>query len=319
LLKIENPLAIWMTMLVVLTSLLLPVFRGILQGEQNFMGMGWVAICDGLGRFIAVCVIVLLLSGRAAGAMTGAFLGQIGALAFSVWWTRDILQGVASSFRWRNWFGKLVPLTLGFGTLLFLQSTDAIYVQSIFSKDDSAFYMAPALIGFALVQFTGPLVAVMFPKIVSSVARSENTDALKLTFGTTALVGVVAAIVCTIVPWLPLRILYFAKPELLKSAPLVPWFVWCMLFTTLANVLIGNLLARQKFKIVPWLVVVAIGYGVALYLLKDHLKTLPAFVGFKRVVQTLGAFNFALLVIATWFSWHKKPIRAANPAAVAAR
>jgi hypothetical protein len=208
---------------------------------------------------------------------------------------------------------------LGFGTLLFLQNSDVIYVQSIFSKDDSQFYMAPWLIGFALVQFTGPLVAVMFPKIVSSVARSENTDALKLTFGTTALVGGLAAIICTIIPWLPLRILYFTKPEFWKSAPLVPWFVWCMLFTTLANVLIGNLLARQKFKIVPWLVVVAIGYGVALYLLKDHLKTLPAFVGFKRVVQTLGAFNFALLLIATWFSWHKKPIRAANPEAVAAR
>ena len=308
LLKIKDPTALWMTMLVVLASLWLPVMRGILQGHQNFMGLGWVAILDGVGRFVAVCVIVLVFKGQAAGAMGAALLGQFGALAVCLWWTRSILKGTASSFCWREWFGRLTPLTLGFGSLLFIQNADVIYVQSLFSKQESTFYMAPAVIGFALVQFTGPLVAVMFPKIVRSVARSETSDALKLTFATTVLVGGLAAITCTIFSALPIRILYLATPEYLKSAPLVPWFVWCMLFTTLANVLIGNLLARQKFSIVPWLVVITVGYGITLFFLKDILKTMPAFDAFKRIVQTLGLFNFALLVVAAWFTWHKRQV-----------
>ncbi len=307
-LQIKNAAALWVTVFVVLTSLWQPILRGILQGQQNFLAMGWVAILDGVGRFIAVCVIILVLKKQAAGAMGAALLGQLGSLAVCLWWTRDAFKGRTALFCWRDWFARLAPLTCGFGALLFIQNADVIYVQSLFSKSDSPFYIVPSVIGFALVQFTGPLVAVMFPKIVRSVARSEATDALKLTFLTTVLVGGLAAITCTIFPELPIRILYFTKPDYLKSAPLVPWFVWCMLFTTLANVLIGNLLARQKFSIVPWLILISIGYGVALFLLKDSLKMMPAFDGFKRVVQTLGAFNLALLIVAAWFTWHKKAL-----------
>jgi O-antigen/teichoic acid export membrane protein len=320
LLKINNATALWMTLLVVLASLWLPVMRGILQGQQNFMAFGWAAILDGVGRFIAICIIVLAFKGQAAGAMGAALLGQFGTLAVCLWWTRDILKGTGSSFHWHEWFGRLTPLTLGFGALLFIQNADVIYVQSIFSKQESPFYMAPAVIGFALVQFTGPLVAVMFPKIVRSVARSETTDALKLTFATTVVVGGLAAFTCTIFPELPIRILYFTKPDFLKSAPLVPWFVWCMLFTTLANVLIGNLLARQKFSIVPWLVVITVAYGITLFFLKDTLKPMPAFDAFKRIVQTIGIFNFALLVVAAWFTWHKRqPTPISTEKVVAAR
>ncbi|MEO5804113.1 MAG: hypothetical protein ABIR24_11350, partial [Verrucomicrobiota bacterium] len=140
LLKIENATALWMTMLVVLAAVWLPVLRGILQGQQNFMGMGWIAIWDGVGRFVAVCLIVLVLKGQAAGAMSAALFGQLGALVLCLWWTKDVLKGPGSPFCWRDWFGRLTPLTLGFGVLLFIQNADVIYVQSIFSKDDSPYY-----------------------------------------------------------------------------------------------------------------------------------------------------------------------------------
>ena len=308
LLKIQNVAAVWVTVFIVLASLWLPVFRGILQGQQNFMALGWMAILDGVGRFVAIVIIVIVLNGQATGAMGAALLGQVASLAICLWWIRDIVGGTGALFLWREWIGRLAPLTLGFGALLFMQNADVIYVKSIFPEEQSPFYIPAAVIGFALVQFTGPLVAVMFPKIVRSVARSETTDALKLTFGTTALVGGIASIICTVFPELPLRILFFTKPAFLKSAPLIPWFVWCMLFMTLANVLIGNLLARQKFSIVPWLGVIAVSYGMTLFFLKDFLKTLPAFEGFTRVIQTFGVFNLALLAMAAWFTWHKKPL-----------
>ncbi len=308
LLQIKNAAALWVTVFVVLTSLGQPILRGILQGQQNFMAMGWISIFDGVGRFIAVCVIILLLKKQAAGAMGAALLGQLASLAVCLWWTRDIFNGHTAPFLWRDWFARLAPLTLGFGALLFIQNADVIYVKSIFSGNDASFYVAPAQIGFALVQFTGPMVAVMFPKIVRSVARSETTDALKLTFAATAAVGGLAAIASTIFPELPLRVLYFTNLSYLKSAPLVPWFVWCMLFTTLANVLIGNLLARQKFSIVPWLVLTALGYAAALFFLKDYLRSLEPFDSFRRLVQVLGAFNLLLLMFAAWFTWHKRPV-----------
>jgi len=306
-LKIKDMSVVWMTLLVVLVSIWLPVLRGVLQGNQNFMGLGWAAILDGAGRLLGVYIIIRMFRGNSAGAMGSAVLGQFVVLMACLWWARDIFKGEASAFQWRAWFKRLVPLTLGFGALLFVQSADLIYVQSILSSEEVKFYTPVNVIGFALVQFTGPIVAVMFPKIVRSVARTEKTDALKLTFVTTALVGVTAALACTIVPELPFRILYFTKPEFWKSAPLMPWFVWCMVLTTLANVLIGNLLAREKFSIVPLLVLVAIAYGVTLFLLRDYFRALPGLDALKGVIVTLGVFNLALVSVAAWFSWHKKP------------
>ncbi|MGI8965955.1 MAG: hypothetical protein ACR2H1_07695 [Limisphaerales bacterium] len=307
LLKITSPAALWITMLVVLTSLWLPILKGLLQGRQNFTGLGWVAIFDGVGRFAAVTLIVLFMGGQAAGAMSGALLGQGGAMVISLWLLRDFFRTSSANFFWRPWLGRVVPLTIGFGALLFLQNADVLFVQSVFPENKAPyFYMPAAMIGFGLMQFTGPLAAVMFPKIVRSAARSEKSDALRLTFLTTACLGGLVAIGSTLFPELPLRILYFKTPACLQAAPLVPWFGWCMFLMTLANVLVGNLLARGEFKIVPWLVFIAAAYGIALAILKNHLPSMEVLIGLKRVVQTLGVFSLFLLMAAAGFTWLKK-------------
>ena len=302
-LKITNPLAVLVTLFIVLTSLWLPVARGLLQGRQDFMGMGWVAILDGAVRFAVVVAIVFALGGKAAGAMVGALLGQVTSLGLGLWLARHICFGPGAPFAWGPWLRLVLPLTLGTGALLFLQTADVVYVQSLFPKDKSPFYMPGAMIGFALVQFTVPLAAVMYPKIVRSAARAEKSDALRLTLLTTAGLGGVAALASTLLPELPLRILFFTKPELWQAAPLVPWFAWCMLLFTLANVMVGNLLARERFAIVPWLVGLATAYALALAWLAAPLLAREHFAAFRLLVQTLTGFNLVLLGLAVWFTW----------------
>lgn len=305
-LRISNALTLWMTMFVVLASLWLPILRGLLQGQQSFFGLGWIAIIDGVGRFCAMLVIVLVLKWQAAGAMFGALLGQVGAILLGIWLTREVFKGIGSHFEWKPWLAKAIPLTFGFGSLLFMQNADVIYVQSVFDKDNSPFYMPAAMIGFAMIQFTMPLVAVMFPKIIRSARRAEKSDALHLTFWTTAGIGSVAALGCTILPELPIRILFFTKPEFLISAPLIPWFAWAMLFMMLASVMVGNLLARERFRIVPWLSIVAVLYGITLYWIKPQLLAMEPFMAFRRIVQIMAVYNFVLAALAVVFSWKPK-------------
>jgi len=298
LLKIQNPAALWMTVAVALTTLWVPVLKGLLQGWQNFMGLGWVSILDGAVRFMSAAVIVLLLGGQAAGAMTGAWVGQIVSILVALAWTWRVFRGPRAPFAWMPWLEQVVPLTLGIGATIILQNADVIFVRSVFPENVSqGFYNPAAMMGFALMQFTVPLASVMFPKIVHSLARSEKTDALRLTLLSTALLGGLAAIVCTLWPALPLRILYFSRPELWQAAPLVPWFVWGMLPLTLANVLIWNLLARARYAIVPWLMVVMAAYGTAMSYCQNSLLS---------VVQNLGVFSLITLGVAAWFTW-KQP------------
>ena len=145
----------------------------------------------------------------------------------------------------------------------------------------------------------------MFPKLVRSAATAQKTDVLKQVLGITLLLGGLAALGCTIMPSLPLRLIY--KKEIVDIAtPLVPWFGWCMLPLTLSNVLINSLMARGRFAAVPWLVLVAIGYGVSLYFHHDSFKT---------VIGTLGIFGLLMVGVCVLFAWVIKPKSAAATAA----
>ena len=115
LLNIKNANALWMTLLVVLVSLWLPVLRGILQGHQNFMALGWTAILDGAFRLGSVSVIVLLLHGQAAGAMGSAALGQFAVLLACLWWSRDIFKGSGFIVSMAGLVSAFNPADLGIG------------------------------------------------------------------------------------------------------------------------------------------------------------------------------------------------------------
>ena len=262
-------------------------------------------IFNGVGRFTAIVIIVGMLHGWAAGAMTAVLIGCVSALWGSGWHCREILRAPGAPFQWRPWLAQVVPLTCGVGAGLFVMNADMVVVQSFFPKEVTAFYAAGAMIGLALVTFTTPLAAVMFPKIVRSLARAETSQALPLALGATALLGGLGALVCTLFPELVLRILFFRNLTFLKAAPLVPWFMWCLVPVTLANVLIGNLLARKKFAVVPWLVAIALGYGIALVAYLRTAVQAEPFLAFRTVVQILGVFSLLLLFTAGFFTFHK--------------
>ncbi len=320
-LRITSPMAFWLTMCVALTSLWQPMLKGILQGNQNFMGVGGIMMLDGVGRFVSVCFIVLGLSGQCAGAMAGALFGQVLSIAAGIFWCWNIFKTPAAPIDWRPWLKQVVPLTLGSGAVVVLANTDMVYIQSIFPDEVSKFYIAGAMIGFALTQFTLPLAVVMFPKLVQSAARAQKSDALRLTLISTAVVGGLAVLLSCTHPFireLPLRILYLRSPKYWAAAPMVPWFLACMLLSAMANVLVNALLARAKFAIVPWLVLVTVGFLAALALLNGHLQKMEMFAAFKLVVETLSAFNGALLLLSAWFVWGKREVEPVAPTPTAA-
>lgn len=293
--KITNPAAMWITVVIGLAVLWRPIVQGILQGRQNFLWLGNVMIADGIGRLLAIGIIVGALAQQVAGAMTAVLLGMTFVLGVGGWQCRDCLHGPTAPVNWRAWLRRAVPLTFGLGVSQFMLAADMIFVQRFFPGDQTGYYGAAGMIGRALVFFTAPIATVMFPKLARSRATGEKSNALALALGITALAGGGAALVCTIFPELPLRIVY-DQSFLGISGPLVPWFAWCMLPLTLAVVLLNSLMARAQFEAVPWLVAVAAGYGVTLYFRHET---------FVQVIQTLGVFAVLLLIVCAWFTFRR--------------
>jgi O-antigen/teichoic acid export membrane protein len=303
-LKIENSAALAMTMVIGLAAMWMPLILGILQGRQDFFWLGWTNILQGIGRFGLVCLIVLLLHGWAAGAMAAVLLGMVAGGVAGLWQIRNIWKIVPARVAWWNWLRRVVPLTFGLGAATFMLSADMIFTQNYFPREQTGFYAAAGMVGRALIFFTQPLTLVMFPKLARSAATGEKSNALLLALGATIFAGSVAAIGCTLFPSLPLLVV--GGKSYLVVAPLVPWFAWCMLPLTFSNVLISSLMARSRFAAVPWLVLVAVGYGVALSAVGRHAGSLPdTQAGLRMMIQTLGVFNLLLFAVCAWFTWGK--------------
>jgi O-antigen/teichoic acid export membrane protein len=314
LLKVSNPVALDFLLVIGWTSLWIPVAKGLLQGQHRFFGLGWLQISDGVGRFGVMLLVILYFGGKAAGAMFAAVVGQLITIFIGAWLTYPIWSvRPAFKFDWKKWLAEALPLTMGLGTVLLMSSIDMVFVQSLFTDTrQTALYGGAMLTGFAIIQFIAPVALVMFARVAHNVARSERGDSLGLTLLATMVFGALAGIGCTLLPALPLRLMYLGNPEMWKAAPLVPWFAWALVPLTVANVLVQNILARARYQAVLWLVLVPPAYATALCLEAPRLVQMSPFDAFIRVIQTLGVASTVLCLLAAWFSRQPKTVTSSD-------
>jgi O-antigen/teichoic acid export membrane protein len=298
--KLSSPVALWVTLLTVLAALWQPMFTGTLQGRQNFFWIGWGAILNGTLRVIAAASLVLALQGGETGMMTGALVGTGVTIAIGVWQLRDLLLLKKERFDGRALLAQVVPLMLGFSATQFLFASDTIFAKPYFSEEEMACYGLAGTLSRALLWLVLPLAAVMFPKIVHSSVKSEKTNLLGVVLTGTAVLAICGAVgLCVVGPWV---VKIVSKPEYVPiTASLLPWYAGAMVPLALANVLVNDLLARGRFRIVPVLVLLAIAYGFTLpYVLTHFPKRM------ELVLQTLAVFSFLLLGICALAAF-KKP------------
>jgi len=294
--KISNPAALWLTLPVLLFTTWLPMFYGVLQGQQNFLWMGWSMIANGVGRLAIAAFAVLALQYRAPGMMAGMLGGMAIALLIAIWPTRSLWLAPPQPFEWHSLLRQVIPLVLGFGAYQFLLTADTMFVKAWFSEDTSAFYVSAGTLARASMWLVGPLAAVMFPKLVHAKAKAEKTDLLGVVLAGTAILAVGGAIgLWVLAPWV---VRFIFKPSYVEAASvLLPWYAWAVVPLSVANVLLSNLLAHSRFKAVPALCVLVVAYAVALTQFHDSPVT---------VIKTLTVCNTLLLVICAWFTWGVK-------------
>lgn len=306
--QLSNPAAIWITLLVWLCSLWLPMFWGLMQGKQDFLWMGWSMILGGVGRLGGVAVAVLVLGGYATGMISAAAVGFGMAVGLAIWMTRDLWTVKGHPFDRRRFLKQVLPLMLGFGACQFLFTADTLFVKAWFPEEQVSYYGAAGTLSRGVMWLVLPLAAVMFPKIVHSSIKAEKTDLMTLTLVGTAVLASGGAVGLWVVgPWV---VPFVFKPSYVEVATaLLPWYAGAMVPLSLANVLVNNLLARSQFGVVPWLVGLAAGYVAALNVFHGSLVA---------VLQTLAVFCTGLFLICVWFTRrHKAELAAAEAGVVA--
>ena len=301
--KLASPTGLWITVAVVVLCMWLPIFQGVMQGQQNFLWIGWSNILNGVGRLSIAASLVIALGWGSTGMITGVALAMVVAVGICIWHTRNIWRLPRAPFNWGELLPQVAPLILGFAAVQFLFTADTMFVKVFFSEDDSGFYVGTGTISRALVWLVLPLAVVMFPKIVHSSARAEKSNLLGVVVFGTAILAAGGALGLTVLgPWV---VKFVFKDSYVQVARMIlPWYAWAMVPLALANALINNLMARSHFGIVPFLIPLAIGYGFALAHFHDNLI---------MVVQTLGIFNLLLLALSAVFTYLNRKDKSLPP------
>lgn len=296
---LSNPVVLWISLPIVLFSFWVPLFYGVLQGQQNFLWLGWGMISNGIGR-IAVAGVAVWLGAKAAGMLFGVLMGLVVGAAMCMWQSRSVWLIRSAPFDWRGLLRQTVPLMLGFAVFQFLFTADTMFSKAYFDEATMGFYVAAGTMSRALMWLVGPLAAVMFPRLVHSAARAEKNDLVGMVMAGTAILATLGAVGVSLVgPWL-VRFIYdesFVK----VAAALLPWYSGAMIPLALANVLLNNLMARSSFRIVPALCVLAVVYALAL----SQFHQTPV-----MVLQAVGVCNLLLLGTCAWFTRADKRRRA---------
>jgi len=232
--------------------------------------------------------------------MAAAFIGVGLSVAIGIWRTRDLWRLKPEPFNLKASMGEILPLMLGFGASQFMFTSDSMFVKAFFSNDAMKPYGAAGTLSRAVLWVVMPMAAVMFPKIVHAQAKSEKSNLFNIVVLGTAVMGVCGAIGLWIVGPLVVRIV-FKSSDVDETIRLIPWYAGAMIPLALANVMVNDLLARKRYGVVPFMVLLAVAYGFTLpYMLRHYPGS------FVVALQTLGAFTFLLFLVCAWFTWGVK-------------
>jgi len=303
-LTIAHPSAIWITLLLMLGCLWMPIVWGMLQGAQNFFWLGLSMLANALVRVGTATALVWWWRPEATSILLGALLGVVVSVLLGLWQSRGLWTGPAEPLAARALLRQTLPLFLGFGVTLFLFSADTVFVKWWF-PEQTAYYASAGTLSRGLIWLVGPLAAVMFPKVVRSTVRAEDGNLLGITLTATGVLAAVAGLgLWAVGPWL-IRFVY-TRAYVEPTMAILPWYAAAMLPLALANVLVNHLLARSDYRVVRWLVGLAVLY--VLGLLTFHATPI-------QILQVLGVACTVMFLICLWFVRHPLPLR--TPATVA--
>ena len=294
---LPNELGLWVTLALLPVQLWAPMFGGVFQGRQDFFWMGWSTIIGGGARLLGAVLLVMALSLGAAGMMAGALIGITLAAFIAIWRTRDLWCLRAEPFDGKLVLRQVLPLMFGFGACQFMFTSDTMFATSYFDGEQMKPYVVAGTLSRALLWLVMPMASVMFPKLIQSRAKSEKNNLFNLVVLGTAVLSVCGALGLWMVGPLVVRFVAHAG-DVAGTMALIPWYAGAMVPLAMANVLVNDLLARSRFGVVPFMVVLAVGYGLTLPWMLNHY---PGRI--EVVLQTLGVFNLLLFGVCAWFTW----------------
>jgi O-antigen/teichoic acid export membrane protein len=254
-LNLDSAMPVIVTSGILLSSLMVPVNLGILQGLQAFMVFG---------AHIGLTGLVRLLSGLA---LVFVGLGVNGALAATIV-ANALVLGSSGLWLWRRMPAgseagrapgtanprRLAAIAVGVTGFAALTNLDVVLVKHFFPAETAADYAAVSVLGRAMLYLPVAVAMALFPLV--SEMHALGRDSFRVLVRSAALTAALAAGALGVFFFFPEFLITVLMGEKYRhAAPLVPWFGMAMAPYTLVYLFMNFHLARSRtFFLAPLLV-----------------------------------------------------------------
>ena len=301
---IEDRILYYILGAIAFVALMVTIARGILQGLQNFMGLGATMIIDALSRLLFLFIFVSVLSWGARGALATTFVGTATAFVLGLIFMSHIFkykEATTEVIRKRDIFSYALPVFFSMMGFALLSYMDVFMVKHFFSGYDAGLYSATSMIGKAFLYFPSAIIVTLFPKVSESHELKKNTiSLLGKSLALTAVISLAGIIVCFFFPKLIISIMFGEK--FLAIEGVVKFFGAAILPLVLFNVLLNYSLAVHKYGFIYIMYAGIAAYAAALWFFHGS---------FYQVVGVLFAVNMLILIfsfISLYFERKVKPV-----------
>lgn len=153
-------------------SMLVPITRGIIQGQQRFYALGFSVISEGIFK-VGFAMLFVWFGWRVYGAIAGVLLSVILTLGVSLFYLKDVRNSKESPINLSGIRNYSFPVLFITGTLILFFNVDVLFSGYFFNSTLSGIYAIASTIALIIFVGTQPINRVLFPITASNTAQKK--------------------------------------------------------------------------------------------------------------------------------------------------
>ena len=249
--------------------LLVPVFRGIIQGEKKFKSLGYNMIIESILKVI-LSTIFVVVGFNVYGAVGGVISAVLITLLISFIFIKKIFKSKIEKTKIEGILSYSFPVLIVIFTIMVMASLDIIFVKSVFSSETAGKYAVVSMLGKMIFFGTFSISKAMFPLTSENYDKGDKTkNIFKRAFFLVLGVCIVAVLGFWIFPKLIIGILFGS--QYLDVSEILVFAGLSFSFLSLSNLSLIYLLSVRKKKL-TWFVLFILLETVAFIFFHGSLK-----------------------------------------------
>ncbi|MFH1451643.1 MAG: oligosaccharide flippase family protein [archaeon] len=231
--------------IVIFTSFLIPINRGVMQGKKKFSALGINMVIESLGKLV-LAVTLVILGWRVYGAITGVIIGSLLAFLFSFFNIKDVLKEKEISAESQQIKLQAKPTFIVTFVILVFYSLDIVIAKAILPTAELVgTYAIAAILAKTIFFGTQPVSRAMFP-LTAENTEKKNGKVFKQAIGIVMFLIIVALILFYLFPEF---IIWIFSGRYIKGAVEILFYLGIAIgLLSLSNLILLYKLSRGKRK-----------------------------------------------------------------------